>query len=143
MKSSTPSLSGRRSKTGSDTNMAVCSGDSPFCSAIAATSGFREFLRVLRRWLKEVFTMVLKRLSSQPRSCLVLRRRRMTADLTLGGGLNAPSPTVNRYSMSYQASAGQTVCRTLWSRASRLSSQPPLSVSCTLPAGHVPCGRGF
>ena len=34
----------------------------------------------------------------------------------------------------------QTVCRTLWSRASRLSSQPLLSVSCTLPAEYAPCG---
>ena len=37
----------------------------------------------------------LKAFSSQPRDCLELRLRRITADLTLGGGQKAPLSTVS------------------------------------------------
>ncbi len=66
-------------------------------------SGFRELRNVLRRWPKAVFTTVLNSFSSQPNVVRLLRVKRITADWTLGGGLKAPEPTVNRYSMSYQA----------------------------------------
>ena len=103
IKSSTLRRSGRSSKTGSATNSASCSSDHPIRSALALISGLREFLRVLRRWLKPVFTTFLNNASSQPSSVRWLRTSLMTADFTFGGGLNAHSPTVKRYSMSYHA----------------------------------------
>ena len=63
----------------------------------------RELRIILRRWPKEAFTTLMKRASSQPSRSTPLRRRRMTALLTLGGGLKTVSLTVNRYSMSYHA----------------------------------------
>ena len=50
--------------------------------------------KVLRRWLNAVFTTILNAFSSQPSSVRPLRRRRITADCTLGGGAKAPEPTL-------------------------------------------------
>ena len=103
MKSSTLRRSGRSSNTGSAMNSASCSSFQPRRSAFARMSGFNELRSVLRRWLNPVFTTVLNRPSSHPSSVRELRTSLMTADLTFGGGLKAPSPTVKRYSMSYHA----------------------------------------
>ena len=64
-------------------------------SMISGLSSERSELRmVLRRWLKDCFTMVTKSFSSQPKSAVVLRLIFMTADFTFGGGLNTFSWTV-------------------------------------------------
>ncbi len=62
-----------------------------------------ELRNVLRRWLNEVLTTVLKSFSSHPNDFRSLRTIRITALLTFGGGSNTFSLTVNRYSTSYQA----------------------------------------
>ena len=58
---------------------------------------------ILRRWPNDAFTTFTNSASSQPSRPTLLRRRRITALLTLGGGLKTVSLTVKRYSMSYQA----------------------------------------
>lgn len=103
MNSSTPSLSGRRSKTGCDRYDESRSSLHPNCCACAVTSCLNEFLKVFLRWLNPVFTTVLNSISSHPNSVLAFLRSLITADFTFGGGLNAPSLTVNRYSISYHA----------------------------------------
>ena len=103
MKSSTLRRSGRSSKTGSAMNSASCSSFQASRSALARISGLRELRSVLRLWLKPVFTTVLNKASSHPSSVRSFLISLITADFTFGGGLNAPSPTVKRYSMSYQA----------------------------------------
>src|SRR5574344_199382 len=66
-------------------------------------SGLRELRIVFLRWLKVVLMTFLKISLSQLRTLLPLRRRRITADFTFGGGVKTFSLTVNRYSMSYHA----------------------------------------
>src|SRR5690554_3431754 len=67
------------------------------------SNDFTELRSIFRRWLKLVFTTVLNNFSLQLSCFRLLRVRRTTADLTLGGGINACSSTVNRYSTSYHA----------------------------------------
>lgn len=47
-----------------------------------------ELRKVFLRWLNDCFTMVTKSFSSHPKSVVALRLILMTADFTLGGGLN-------------------------------------------------------
>lgn len=61
--------------------------------AVWLKSWRKETRSILRRWLKTVFTTRLKRASSQSRRSVALRVMRMTALLTLGGGLNTFSST--------------------------------------------------
>ena len=82
MNSSTPSRSGRRSKTGSDENAAVCSAFQFSRSAFAVIIGLSELRMVFRLWLKAVFTTALNRLSSQPRSVRLFLVSLITADFT-------------------------------------------------------------
>ena len=103
IKSSTLSLSGRSSNTGADVNEVNASVFQPSFVALAAIIGFREFLRVFLLCPKAVLTMFLNAFSSQPRDVRLFLVSLITADCTLGGGANAPEPTVNKYSMSYQA----------------------------------------
>lgn len=110
IKSSTLSLSGRNSNTGADVNEVNASVSQPSFVALAAIIGFREFLRVFLLCPKAVLTMFLNAFSSQPRDVRLFLVSLITADCTFGGGANAPEPTVNKYSMSYQA----------WSRTDRI-----------------------
>lgn len=84
------------------------------CSARALKSGCSapsklpktarsELRSILRRCPNEAFTTRTKSASSQSSFAVELRRRRITALLTFGGGLKTFSDTVKRYSMSYHA----------------------------------------
>ena len=54
--------------------------------AEVAKADLSELRIILRRWPNEAFTTRMNNASSQPRCCVALRRRRMTALLTFGGG---------------------------------------------------------
>ena len=61
---------------------------------------FKELRIVFRRWLKAVFTSCLKSWKSQSKFAVLFLVKRITADLTLGGGVNTCASTEKRYSIS-------------------------------------------
>ena len=89
--SATDSVSARREKKG-------CSSPPKLPKTVRS-----ELRSILRRWPNDALTTRTKSRSSQSSRSTPLRRRRMTALLTFGGGLKTVSLTVKRYSMSYHA----------------------------------------
>src|SRR3569623_389592 len=85
-KSATLSRSARRSSIGSAVILSLLIKDET------------AFLRVFLRWLNPAFTTCQKSFSSQSSSVVSLRVSLITAESTLGGGLNTPAFTVNKYS---------------------------------------------
>ena len=90
-------------KSATESCSARCVKNGMFCAAEIAEHRPQRVADHLRRWPNDAFTTFTNSASSQPSRPTLLRRRRITALLTLGGGLKTVSLTVKRYSMSYHA----------------------------------------